>query len=248
LSSIDEMKAHVKFRLAEPIAHKPSDDQILLNLTTQIQSYLNQVNLSAKPWATGECLLYVQPNQEDYALNAANFGKPIQVRTVYPQNSAHVERIVDFFELGDLNFDWNLPKNFGNLVYNADGSPHTAFRMAFFRKLGTDVPWVRVIPVPQWPATYQILYQIGVYGDTQGLGTVPVLPQHHALIEVRTAMSLLPIAEWSADELANAKKRQELALSLGNDEKRLGADFYDYIKTVTISRRLNRRGAAFTID
>jgi hypothetical protein len=248
VSSIDSMKANIRLRLDNPIAQRPSDDQVLLELTTQIQSYLNEVNLSAKPWATGEHFLEVQANVEDYALGLTDFGKPIQVRTYYPENASYIERVVEFFELGDLNFDWNLPHNFGNLIYNPDGSPHTAFRMAFFRKGGTDVPWVRVLPVPMMSATYQILYQIGVYGQTQGLGTTPVLPQHHALIEIRTAIALLPLTYWSENEDFNAAKRKELALTLANSERRLGADFSDYIKTLTISRRLNRRGHAFTID
>lgn len=248
MSTIEQMMARVKLRLAEPLPQKPSDDQILLNLSTQIQSYINEANLSAKPWVTGEYQLNVSAGVEDYAISTTDFGKPLMVRTVYPQNPAHIERVIDFFELQDLNFDWNLPKNFGNTFYNVDGSPNTAFRMAFFRKQGTDTVYVRVLPIPQLAATYQILYQIGAYGDSQGIGTIPILPQHHNLVELRAALSLLPIAEWSDDPAANKEKRGELALSLKNDSDRLEREFQTYIKTVTVSRRLSYREAPFSID
>lgn len=249
MSTIEQMKANVRQRLGEPIEQKPSDGQILLALTTQIQSYLNETNLSAKPWAVSELNLSVSAGIEDYALNVPNFGKPIQVRTVYPANPAHIERDIDFFELQDLNFDWNLPKNFGNTFFNLDGSPHTALRMAFFRKDGLDTVYVRVLPIPQLAATYQILYQIGVYGQTTTLGQIPVLPQHHALIEIRTAISVLPMTSWTLDdEDFNTNRRKEFALSLGVDLARLEKQFNDYIKTVTVSRRFNYRGDAFSID
>lgn len=248
MSSIDQMKANIRLRLGGPLDQKPSDGELLLILNTQVQSYLNEVNLSAKPWAVAEVNLYAVPTVEDYAIAATNFGKPIQVRTVYPANPAHIERDIDFFELGDLNFDWNLPKNFGNTFFNLDGSPHTAIRMAFFRRLGQDTAYVRIIPIPQLAATYQILYQIGVYGDTQGLGEVPVLPQHHSLIELRSAIAALPLSEWSGDEAYNIEKRKELALSMGADAARLERQFSEYIKTITVSRRLNYRNEAFSID
>lgn len=242
------MKAHIKLRLGEPIAQKPSDDLILLNLTTQIQSYVNKVNLSAKPWVVDQWNLNVVQGIEDYPIGVSNFGKPLMVRTVYPANPAHIERVVDFFELQDLNFDWNLPRNFGNTFFNLDGSPHTALRMAFFRKGGSDQVYVRVLPVPQLAATYQILYQLGEYGSTESLSTIPVLPQHHALIEVRTAISLLPAASWTEDESFNSKKREEFALSLGNDAKDLEREFALYTQTMTVSRRLGARLEAFSID
>lgn len=248
MSSIEQMKDNVLLRLGTPIAQKPSDRIVLLNLTTQIQSYLNEANLSAKPWAVAELSLNVVPGIEDYAMPATDFGKPVMVRTVYPQNPAHIERVIDFFELQDLNFDWNLPKNFGNTFFNLDGSPHTALRMAFFRKNGSDTVYCRVLPIPQLPATYQILYQIGQYGEDQGLDTVPVLPQHHALIEVRTALSCLPMAQWGDKPDEDDKRREQLALSLANDNSRLEREFQAYITTVAVSRRLSYRNEVYSID
>ena len=248
MSSIETMQANVLLRLGEPVEQKPSDRIVLLNLSTQIQSYINEANLSAKPWVVAELDLNVSPNTEDYPIPATDFGKPLMVRTVWASNPAHIERTVDFFELQDLNFDWNLPKNFGNTFFNLDGSPHTALRMAFFRKSGLDQAYVRVLPVPQLAATYQILYQIGKYGEEQAVETVPVLPQHHALIEVRTAISLLPMAQWSDDAAKDSSKRGELAMSLKNDALRLENEFQHYIATVAVSRRLSYRNEAFAID
>lgn len=233
---------NVRTRLGSPKSQRPSDKELLLLLSTHVQSFINRANLSAKPWAVDEIPLQVTAGVEDYPVGSASqFGKPIQVRTVFPQNPAHIERDIDFFELGDINFDWNYPKNLGNLYYNADGSPHTALRMGFFRKSGIDQVYMRVMPIPQSAATYQVLYQIGLYGETAELDDTPIVPQHHGLIEVRTAIDALPLTEWDDSEDSNRKKREELALSLPNTEKTLNAEFLLYMQTATVSRRPSYR-------
>lgn len=167
----------------------------------------------------------------------------MQVRTVYPQNPSYVERDIEFDELGDMNFNWPYPKNFGSLVYNVDGSPHTAQRMAFYRKGGVDQVYVRVTPIPARPATYQILYQVGDFARSAALATVPVLPQHHDLLEIRTAISLLPASNWSDNASANSSRRGEFALALSNDERALAADFEQYVRSVSAKRRPTIRHA-----
>lgn len=227
--------------LGEPRAQCPTNYQLLKKLSIQIQRYINRLSLSERSWAVAECSLTVAANTEDYPIAASDFGRPIQVRTVWPSNPSHVERDIDFFELGDINYDWPYPKNVGALLYNADGSPHTAQRMAFFRQSGLDQPYVRVQPVPQQSATYQILYQIGSYSDSAALATVPVLPQHHALIEVRTALSLLPLSEWTGEKQEDRDMRQQLALQLKADEVELANDFERYISSVGARRRPSSR-------
>ncbi len=247
MATIEIMRENVKTRLGHPRAQSPSNRDILLNLTTQIQRYMNKLALSGRTWAVDEVSLTVANGQEDYAIAALNFGRPIQVRTVYPQNPSYVERDIEFDELGDMNFNWPYPKNFGSLTYNVDGSPNTAQRMAFFRKSGLDQPYVRVTPIPAMPATYQILYQVGDFAHSAALATVPVLPQHHDLLEIRTAISLLPHTMWGDDSRANSDRQQALALSLKNDEIALAADFEQYIRSVGAKRRPTIRHA-YSID
>ena len=242
------MRTNVRTRLGHPRAQSPSNHDILLNLSTQIQRYINKLALSGRNWAVDEVGLSVANGVEDYPITATNFGRPVQVRTVYPQNPSYIERDIEFDELGDMNFNWPYPKNFGSLVYNADGSPNTAQRMAFFRKSGLDQVYVRVTPIPAMPAQYQILYQVGDFARSAALATIPVLPQHHDLLEIRTAISLLPSTTWSDDARADSGRRQEYAMALQNDERALAADFEQYIRSVGAKRRPSIRQAAFSID
>ena len=227
--------------LGEPRAQHPSTYQVLTKLGIQIQRYVNRLSLSERSWAVAETSLTVAAGTEDYPISAVDFGRPVQVRTVWSSNPSHIERDISFFELGDINFDWPYPKNVGALMFSPDGSPHTAQRMAFFRKSGVDQAYVRVQPIPQQTATYQILYQIGNYADSAALATIPVLPQHHALIELRTALSLLPIAEWTGDIKADSTMREQLAIQLKSDEIELGRDFERYISSVGAKRRPSLR-------
>lgn len=235
-----QLLLNTRIRLGDTLAQRPSDRTLLLIVTSQVQSFLNQANLSAKPWAVDELTLVTVPGVEDYPVGAASeFGKPIQIRTLYQQNPAHIEQNIEFYELGEVNLDWNLPQNYGVVSY--DGSPHTARGMAFFRKGGDDQVYVRVVPKPQTNAQYTILYQVGVYGATAGLDSIPILPQHHPLVEVRSAIDALPHATWNDDEKLNTEKREQLGLTLMATEKRLAFEFNEYIKTATVSRRIGWR-------
>lgn len=231
------MGDNVRVRLGHPRVQQPSAHDILLNLSTQIQRYINKLALSGRTWAVDEVALVVNAGVEDYPIPATNFGRPIQVRTVYPANPGYIERDIEFDELADMNFNWPYPKNMGSMITNIDGSPNTAQRMAFYRRGGVDQAYVRVTPIPAATATYQILYQVGNFADDAALSTVPVLPQHHALLEIRTAISLLPSANWSDDDRADSAKRQEFAAALRNDEVALAADFESFIRSVGAKRR-----------
>lgn len=247
--NVGQMLDNVRTRLGDCRAQKPSDRQILLHLTTNLQAFFNRLSISNKPWAVDELTLVVTPGNEDYALPIdSSFGKPIRVRTSYAANPSQIIRDIEFFELTDSNFDWNLPANFGNLYYNLDGSPNTAMRIAFYRRAGLDQIYARIVPTPQLSATYVVLYQIGVYGETAALADVPVLPEHHSLIELWTTLSVLPIAEWYDAPADNSKRREEFALAINNDCRRLESDFNQYIRTVSVQKPLSYRALPFSID
>lgn len=242
MSTFRQMVKRSRVRLGSPRSQAPSDRQLLLLISTNIQSFINESGLNGSAWAVDELPLTVAAGIEDYAIaEGSYFGKPIQVRTVYPENPAHIERDVEFFELGDINYDWNYPKNFGALVSNYDGSPHTAQRIAFFRKSGTDQVYARVQPVPQRAATYQVLYQIGDFGSVLSLDTAPLLPQHHALIELRSCIDALPHCDWDDDEAINESKRKQLALTFVPRSEQLERNFKTYLRQQTVSRRLSER-------
>src|SRR5690242_4011703 len=112
------MREHVRGRLGHPSAQAPSNYDILLHLSTQLQRYINRISLSERTWAVDEVSLTVANGVEDYPIAAVNFGRPIQVRTVYPQNPSYIERDIEFDEMSDMNFNWPYPRNLASLITN----------------------------------------------------------------------------------------------------------------------------------
>lgn len=243
-----QLLSNTRIRCGDPRPQKPRDAALLLLLSTQVQAFLNEANLTGRPWAVDELTLSVSSATEDYPLAInSHFGKPILVRTVYPNDPGMIERDIDFVELGEFNSDWPFPKNFGS-SFSVDGSPNNAARLAFFRKGGTDQVYVRVLPIPSQSADYQILYQVGVYGETVPLDETPLLPEHHGLLEVRTALAALPHCEWDDNDDRNDYKRKALGITLSADEQRLYALFRRYITTTSASVRPSYRVPTFEID
>lgn len=239
--NIRGMLTNVRIRCGDPVAQRPSDRTLLLLLSTQLQRFFNKTSLSGKPWAVDELTLTLAGNS-DYAIPAdSSFGKPIQVRTV--PNTGEIERNIDFFELGELNHDWSFPQGYGGF-----SSTHSAARLAFFRKSGNDQVYVRALPTGQASASYKVLYQIGVYGETTSLDETPMLPEHHALIEIRTAIAALPHCQWGDDKADNANRRKELGVTLDLDSRDLERDFRSYISNMSASTRPSYRDMPFAID
>lgn len=246
--NVRQMLSNIRTRCGDPRPQQPGDRTLLLLLSTQIQTYLNKVNLTGRPWAVDELSLVVSGGQEDYQLPIdSHFGKPILCRTVYTLNPGFIERDVDFSELGEFNFDWEYPKDFGS-TFVLDGSPNNAMRLAFFRKSGQDAVWVRVVPIPAASAEYQILYQVGVYGESVPLDETPVLPEHHALIEIWTALAVLPHCKWGDDSKVNDTMQAKLFATLDQERQRLEVVFNRYISTTSASVRPSYRELPFSID
>lgn len=211
MNNLRGMLSNVRIRTRNPRAQQPSDRTLLVLLSTEVQTFLTKLNVYGRNWAVDELQLTITPNTSEYLLSTEGFGKPISVRAVNPGDPAYIERTIDFFELGDLNYDWNLPNNFGQ-AYPTDDSPHSTQRIAFYRKGGQI--YARVMSPLAYPATFNVIYQVGVFGATQPLDEDILLPEHHALIEVRTAIAALPHCEWYDDPNLNAARRKELAVTL----------------------------------
>ena len=224
------MLTNIRIRLADPRSQQPSERTLLLLLSTQVQNFATEANLSGRHWAVDETFLPVVAGVNDYEISEASFGKPLEIYSYYPSDPGHITYPVNLIDLGDVHFDWGLPENVAS-GFNT-GSPHTAIRIAFYRKQG--VLHARVLPTPTTSATYKVLYQIGVYGETVPLDETPFLPEHHSLIELRTAISALPHSEWfDNDDDRNRRRREELALSMAPDSERLERNFRSYITSIT---------------
>lgn len=238
------MASNVRLRLGEPRTQRPSGRAVLQAVCTKSQSLINQIADSGVPWAVDEIQLNVVGGQGDYLLPVDSyFGKPLQVLTYYPANQSIPQRYVEFVMLNDLNYDWNLPVNVASYMFT-DGSPNTAMRIAFYRQGGEDNMWCRVLPMPQLPATYTILFSVGNWADSAGLDESPVLAQFHPLIEVQAATSLLAQSEWNDSEPDNRIRRKEFAQGFQYDESALQDDWQRYVRNIT-SDHLSTRDADF---
>jgi hypothetical protein len=222
----------VRIHARDPRAQQPSDRTLLHLLSVQIQNFLTELNIYGNNYSVDETQITVTPNTGEYLIGVEGFGKPIEVRTLNAGDPAYTERTVDFFELGDLHYQWDLPNNFGQ-AYWQDGSNHSTQRIAFYRRRGNI--YARVLPVPAQSAKLNIIYQVGVFGSTTPLDEDVLMPEHHALLEVRTALVALPHCEWFDDESMNQARRKELALSLADQRDALTKVFRANIVNQTAS-------------
>lgn len=244
MASLAAMAQSVRLRLSEPRPQKPSGRAVLQAVCTKTQSKINQLGISGQPWAIDELILNVVGNQSDYLLPVTPyFGKVLQVLTYYPQNLGIPTRYVEFTQLNDLNYDWPYPVNVASYMFT-DGSPNTAMRIAFYRKGGEDNMWCRVLPMPQLAAQYLVTYSVGSWSDDAGLESSPVLSQFHPLIEIQSALSLLPLSEWEDDPKLNISIREQLKESLLFDQAEPLDDWQRYIRSLTSDHLSTRDGAS----
>lgn len=231
---------NVRLLCAEPRSQHPSVRAVFYSVLRTVQSAFNQLSNSNHAWATGEYPLTVGNNEEDYEIPVANFGKALSIITKDDSNQSHIERLIDFFEIQNIAQGWELPNDAGNWMINWDGSRHTAQRIAFFRKDGSDNVWVRIKPKPMQSCEYRIIYSIGSWADDAGLNDSPLLREHHHYFEVSSALNLLPSCSWWGDEALNQTRRKELATSLLKEESRYSVDWSRYIGNMRIDHITSR--------
>lgn len=213
----------------DPRAQRPSDRHIYRALLDHLKNLYNHLSNTGHTWEEYELTISASSGQSDYQLNDTRLGKPIIVFTKDDSNPAHIERVVPVFELQDLNFDWNLPNDIGTSTTDWGGK-HSAWRVGYYRRNGFS--YLRFKPIPQQSAEYRVMYVLGNWADSAALGDEPVLSEHHHLIEIRAAISLLPFAEWDDDENRNNQRQQKLALSLKNDEGMFAGEFELYSRSL----------------
>lgn len=253
MATLAEMISNVRLLLGDPLPQSPSVRHLFRHVLNHCQSVYNHLNNTSRSWATAEIPLAVAQGQSDYQLNASDWGKALLVYTEDESNTAHWERTVPFYEVQNLNLAYEGPRDGANWFAGfVDGSNHTAFGIAFYRDQNGGNVSARIRPVPQASATYRILYSIGDWAGNAALGSVPVLPEHHHLIEVRSALSALPLAKWWSGndkdaEKLNQQQRLQHAAALRNDEMRYTRDFELYVRSQT-GRRVGFRGGFGSFD
>lgn len=229
MATLQDLVSTVRLITGEPRPQAPSIRAVFNSVLRTVQSGFNQLTNTNHAWATSEWPLFTIPDVEDYEITQVDFGKCLSIVTRDQANPGHVERLIDFFEVQNIDIDWGMPNDAGSWMINWDGSNHTAIRMAFFRKAGFPNTWIRFKPIPKLVAEYRVLYSIGNWVDAAGLSSSPLLSEHHHYFAVRAAMNVLPLCKWSDDEGANSNMRKELAMSLKNEEAIYQIDWNNYI-------------------
>lgn len=229
MPTLDQMIVGVRRRLRGPQQQHPSDREIYHSLLDHVKDFYSTLSNTGVIWDEYELTVTVSSGQSDYQLNDTRMGKPYVVFTMDDSDPAHIERVVPIFEMPDLNYQWELPKNIGSSVVDWNGK-HSAWRVGHYRRGG--VPYLRFKPIPQATAQYRVMYVIGNWADAAALNDEPVMPEHHHLIEIRAAVSQLPFCEWDGDLDFNERRMKALALSLSNDEARFASTFELYNRSL----------------
>lgn len=219
--------SNIRVRLRNPRAQRPSDRDLLVPFSTHVQNLLTEANLRGRYWAVDETTITVNPNVDEYPIGIEGFGKPIEVRASYPANPGYPGHDVDFYTLGDMNFQLDTPY-WANWFAGYE-APGRSNRVAFYRRNGN----LYLRTSGGGPATYTILYQVGTYNQTTALDEELLFPEFYSLAELRTAISALPSAEWVDDRAENREIRKELGLTLPEDARTTYALFKSYVATQT---------------
>lgn len=219
----------VRRRLRGPQQQHPSDREIYHSILDHTKDFYSTLSNTGVIWDEYELTVTVSAGQSDYQLNDTRMGKPYVVFTMDDSDPAHIERTIPIFEMPDLNYQWDLPNDIGSSLIDWNGH-HSAWRVGHYRRNG--FPYLRFKPIPQETAQYRVMYVIGNWADSAGLGDEPVMPEHHHLIEVRAAISQLPFCEWNADEDFNTRRQNKLALALKNDEMQFARTFELYNRSL----------------
>lgn len=245
MATLQEQSANVRTSMGDPLPQSPSPRHVWQAIIRQAQSFYNQLNNTAVSWATAETTVDVVAGIADYLISAPAWGKCLLVSTVDASNPGHWERWVPFYEPQNLLLAYDGPRDGASWSTGfIDGSQHTALGVAFLRDSGTGLT-ARFRPVPEAAATYNILYTIGDWASGARLGSVPVLSEHHHLIEVKAALSCLHMAKWwvvpadadaetqAAFAKMNAGQREQVEIALLRDEQQFAVDFDRYKRSQT---------------
>jgi hypothetical protein len=232
ISSVDRLGP---IYLDNPKQQKPNTGVRYDAVVQNFQNLYNELANVNEAWSFDEAILTVNSASDSFPIpNAARFGKLMLV-TTYSTNEWAVERPIPLSDEQNLNFDWFYPKNYApQLVYGGlTGGAHTAQKVSvFYDKDG--VPMLRFLPKPQASARYKLKYSLGDWIGQLALDKTPILPQFHALAEIRAAIDILPLCSWDGlDDKATDRKQTKLFESLARREQRILPHWQQYIREMS---------------
>lgn len=230
MPSIQDMTNNVTLRLGDPRANRPTLLAVLNQVLTQTRTVLKHRRNTGNTWNYNDTIVEVTPGESTYTINVADFGMPLAVVTYAPELPTWIPRLIQFYQPQNMPLDWGWPNQIAAAAFIPyDGSNCTAQRVAFYWR--DNLAYIEFLPVPQLQASYQIKYlQNNSSTYTDALASSPEWSEDADLIEVRSAIALLPLTEWdspnSKDGRAhNAERRRDLAVSLSAEERELTRQF-----------------------
>ena len=175
--TVEEMIAQVKVLLDEPNTEHPSKRQIMQALSSNLQQYHNELQITGAPWSIKTWQLDVVPGQSEYPVTVQDMGKPMLVLSKV-SDPLVPEREVQITNME--NFDY----------------PHSTPAIAFYGKSALSHAYnCRIVPEPSQAASYTVWYKVGPIPFVS-LTDELLMPEHHHLILHRTAIACLPYCRW----------------------------------------------------
>jgi hypothetical protein len=222
--------------LGNPFPDAPSFHQLLRQEISEERDVVNALNNTGIAWGLATYQLNFTPNTNEYLINVDNFGKILFV-TKNTLNPYIPEIQVAFQDVSDQLYGtvWSY---IGNSNYAQAFVLQVApERMSFYRAGVLNAqPTVKINPVPQESATYNLTYLPGYLGTDDPLESGIQLPEHAELVRLRAATALLPYAKWYEEEAMNQNKRKELAQAFAYQLDRKESIFKEYIKGINRPR------------
>lgn len=240
MSNYLQIMAETRSLLGRPLAQSPSRRELLLAVEHEGRALANALANTGRAWSVGEYTLETVPAQSEYQIGDATFGKPLSVTFVPSALFPDEVRDVEFYELQNLDFDFNGSAS--SSIYGDQATPFSPLRIAFYRK--GSLAYCRVLPTPQTSARYRVLFQTGASEGTNLMATTPA-PEHDNLLVVRSALAALPLARWSGDAAADRARREELFVSLRAREARYDESFRRWALSLRDEGMSFRQGVVF---
>lgn len=227
-------------------AQAPNDQAVLDKVCFHIRSLKRFRRATGNPFDFNDLIVQVMPGNDTYQITATDFAQPLAVITYDPSNPVWIPRLVKIFEPQNLVYNIpEIPQSYAAWAYLPyDNSNCTAQRVAFYSR---DNQWfIQVWPTPQLNAQYKVRYLQNANAVATGALTTSPLPDEDCdLVEIRSALSLLALAEWydpsnKDGRMANAEKRRDLMTTLKADEQEAFALFEALVRTPTGPRLYQR--------
>ena len=241
MGDINTNISRVRSLLLNPQDNAPTLDQLWSHLTMEMQNFYNELSSSFLPWTYHEQSINVTSGLTDYLVTEPT-GKILFV-IAYPENTDLTPVSLEFADLADVSSDFYLysPLDYGYTPdFNESINFPFPFQIAFYRK-DNDL-YFRVAPFSYNLTSIKIIYSTGDWLTNLQFTDSAVLPQHHGLVEVRTALNLLPAAKWTGDA-SDQDMRANLGRTLAVQEGRYNQQFILSKRNITIPETTMREDA-----